>query len=99
MVESVTERGTKHERPPRPVHERLTGCYVLAMVVAPFLALIFGINAALLVMIVTLSATTYLVLIAARTMGAAARSRMRLTAVLNAVLALACAIVLIVRLL
>ena len=82
----------------RPDRSRLTGCYVLAMVIAPFVALIFGIDAALLVLIVGLSATAYLVVLAGRTMGPAARGRMFATAALNGILALICAIVLIVRL-
>jgi len=82
----------------RPDHRRLTGCFVGAIVVAPFLALIFGLNAALLVMAIALSLTTYLVVLGARSVAPAVRGRMVATAILNGVLALLCVIVLIVRL-
>ena len=69
-----------------------------AIVLAPFLALAFGLNAALAVLAVALAATAWLCWHATSAVGPAARGNLRIAAALNAVLALVVALVLALRL-
>ena len=99
-----TQRPTRDERRaharalPRPDRVRLTGCVLAAaLVAAPFLALLYGLNAALAVMTLALTATAYLARTAAGAADAATRQRLRTAVVINVVLALVCAIVLVMR--
>jgi hypothetical protein len=70
----------------------------VAIVLAPFLALVFGLNAALGVLAVALAATALLCWHAAGAAGRAERGRLRAFAALNGVLALAAVVVLVLRL-
>ncbi len=70
----------------------------VAIVLSPFLALVFGLNAALGVLAVALAATAWLCWHAAGTVGPAVRGNLRTAAALNAVLALVVALVLALRL-
>jgi hypothetical protein len=71
----------------------------VAIVLAPFLALVFGLNAALGVLAVALAATAFLCWHAARAVGPASRSRLRVAAALNGALALVAVLVLTLRVL
>jgi hypothetical protein len=66
----------------------------VAIVLAPFLALAFGLNAALGVLAVALAATAWLCWHAATASGPAMRSRLRVAAALNGVIALVVVLVL-----
>ena len=66
----------------------------VAIVLAPFLALAFGLNAALGVLAVALAATTWLCWHAATASGPAMRSRLRVAAALNGIIALVVVLVL-----
>lgn len=82
-----------------PQGRRLIGCGLGgAMVVAPFLALLFDVAAGLAVMAAGLGATAYLARDAARTAEEGARTRLRWFAVVNGMLAIACVVVLAIRL-
>ncbi len=70
----------------------------LAIMLAPFLALAFGLNAALGVLAVALAATAYLCWHASGAVGPRERGRLRSFAALNGVLALVAALVLVLRL-
>lgn len=72
--------------------------FVAGMVLAPFLAAIYGWNVALAVMTFALAATTYLVWDARRTAPPELRPRLRLLAAANAVLMLLCGLLLAIRL-
>jgi hypothetical protein len=67
------------------------------MVLAPFLALLYGWNAGLAVMAFALAATTYLVFDAYRTAAPDLRSRLRPLVALNIALTVACVAVLLIR--
>ena len=70
---------------------RLTGCvFAGAILVAPFLALLFDPVAGLLVMTLALAATAFLAGDAARAATAPARRRLLVLAAVNGVLALGC---------
>ena len=71
----------------------------LAIVLAPFLALAFGLNAALGVLAIALGATAFLCWHAAGAVGPAAGGRLRAAAALNGALAVLVALFLTVRLL
>jgi hypothetical protein len=71
--------------------------FVAGMVLAPFLALIYGWNVGLAVMTLALAATTYIGLDTYRTADGATRPRVRLLIALNAALCLLCVVVLILR--
>ena len=71
----------------------------VAIVLAPFLALAFGLNAALGVLAVALAATTFLCWHAAEAVGPATRGRLRAAAALNGGLAVAVLLLLTLRLL
>lgn len=71
--------------------------FVAAMVLAPFLALIYGWNAGLGVMTFALASTTYLVVDAWRTADPATRLRLRPLLGINAALTLLCLLILILR--
>jgi hypothetical protein len=81
-----------------PRVRRAIGCgFGGAMIVAPFLALLFDLAAALAVMAVGLGATAYLAVEAARTAELETRRRLRGFAVVNGVLAVVSLVVLVVR--
>jgi hypothetical protein len=70
---------------------RLIGCgFGGAMVVAPFLALLYDFSAGLAVMAFALGATAYLAVDAARTAEPAVRRRLRGFAAVNAALGMGC---------
>lgn len=78
---------------------RLVGCALAAAVtVAPFLALLYGLDAALAVMALALGAAAGAAREAARGVDGAARDRLRVAAVANGCLAVACAAALVWRL-
>lgn len=82
----------------RPTPRALVGCgFGGAMVVAPFLALLFDVAAGLAVMAVGLGATAYLAEDAGRTAEVGVRRKLRWFAVVNGVLAGVCLVVLVVR--
>jgi hypothetical protein len=77
---------------------KLVGClFTAAIFVAPFIALLYDIEAGLLVMAVALAATTYVVWDFGRHAAGEQRKRLALVAILNASLAVICVIALIVR--
>jgi hypothetical protein len=81
-----------------PRLRRVIGCgFGGAMVVAPFLALLFDVAAGLAVMAVGLGATAYLAADAGQTAEVGVRKRLRWFAVVNGVLAGVCLVVLLVR--
>jgi hypothetical protein len=84
---------------PRQIDARKLAGYgfVAGMVLAPFLALIYGWNAGLGVMAIALAATTYLAVDALRHADAAHHPRLRLLVAVNAALTLACIVALAVR--
>jgi len=69
------------------------------MVLAPFLALIYGWTAGLVVMTFSLAATTYLAFDAYHTASPDLQPRLRLLVAVNAALSIACLAVLLVRVL
>lgn len=69
----------------------------LAIVVAPFLALLFGLTAALVVLAVALGFTAWLCWGASRQVGRASRGRLLSMAALNGALALLCLIFALMR--
>ena len=69
----------------------------LAILLAPFLALLYGIEAGLAVMAVALAAVGLLALLTARTVDADLRQRLVLVGAVNALLALACLALLLAR--
>jgi hypothetical protein len=71
--------------------------FVAGMVLAPFLALVYGWNAGLGVMTFALAATTYLAFDSYRTAPPDLRPRLRPLVIVNAALTLACFAVLLVR--
>ncbi len=94
-------RGSAYDRLGADEWERrLGGALVLAVVVAPFLALLYDLDAGLAVTALALAATAALVAQAARsgTGGPALRPRLLTAAALNALFALACLVILVVRL-
>lgn len=94
-------RGSAYDRLSVGERERLLGCgLVLAVVAAPFLALLYDLNAGLAVTSLALGATAVLTAQAARfgAGGPAVRPRLLAAAALNALLALACLVILVVRL-
>jgi len=77
---------------------RLVGCALAgAVTVAPFLALLYSVDAALAVMALALGATAWAAREAARGVAGAARDRLRVAALVNALLALACAAIVVWR--
>lgn len=82
-----------------PVDPRRLAAYAFAaaMVLAPFLALIYGWNVGLAVMAFALAATTYLAIDAARAADAATLPRLRRMIAVNAALCLLCVVVLVLR--
>jgi uncharacterized membrane protein YfcA len=83
-----------------PRVRRVVGCgFGGAMVVAPFLALLFDVVAGLAVMAVALGATAYLAEDAGRKAEVGVRRRLRWFAVVNGVLAGVCLVALGIRLL
>jgi hypothetical protein len=70
----------------------------LAIVMAPFLALLYSLNLALGVLALALGFTTWLTLHATSVAGAAYRSRLRAAAALNAAMMLATLAILVLRL-
>ena len=77
---------------------RLAGYgFVAGMVLAPFLALVYGWNAGLGVMALALGATTYLAIDAWRGADPTVQPRLRLLIAANAALTLLCLVVLILR--
>ncbi len=96
--------GGTRDRPARAAgtatdRARLVGCGLAgAIVVAPFLALVVGLSAGLAVMLLALGATALLAAEAGRGAAAPVRRWLLVTAVANGVLALACGVVLVVRL-
>ena len=83
----------------RPIDpKKLVGyLFVFGMVLAPFLALIYGLNIGLGVMTLALAATTYIAYDASRHVEPAQQPRIRTLAAVNATLALLCLAVLLVR--
>ena len=80
------------------VRDRAVGCgLVAAVAVAPFMALAFGPSAALVVAALALGAVAYLVELAAWAAPMPTRRRLRLLAAINAALALACLMGLLLR--
>ncbi len=82
-----------HPAEPEPVDaiRRYAGFgFVIAMVLAPFLALILGIGIGLLVMTIALTATTVLVIDARRMAERERQMGLAVLAAVNAVLALSC---------
>lgn len=71
----------------------------LAIVAAPFVALLYSVELALGVLAVALGLTTWLVWQASEQAGVAQRGRMRAGAVLNAVMMVAAIVILVMRLL
>jgi uncharacterized membrane protein len=71
--------------------------FVAGMVLAPFLAAIYGWNVGLAVMMLALAATTYLAADALRTAGASLRDRLRLLVGINASLCVLCLVALLLR--
>ena len=71
--------------------------FVAGMVLAPFLALVYGWNAGLGVMTFALAATTYLTFDSYRTAPPDLHSRLRPLVIVNAALTIACFAVLLVR--
>jgi hypothetical protein len=71
----------------------------LAIVAAPFVALLYNLELALGVLVLALGFTTWLTWQAAEQAGAAQRGRLRTGAALNAAMALAAAAILVLRLL
>lgn len=69
----------------------------LAILAAPFLALLYGFDAGLIVMALALAAVGLLAVLAARTAEAELRQRLLVVAAVNAVLTFACLILLLVR--
>lgn len=87
----ATDSGDEHRR-------RIIGCgFALAMVAAPLLALLYGVNAGLAVLATTLAMTTYLLLDATR-LRPDLRRQLIAVAGVNAVLAALCIAALIWRL-
>jgi hypothetical protein len=84
---------------PGSIDERkLAGyAFVAGVVLAPFLALIYGWNAGLGVLAFALAATTYLVVDAYRTASPDLRPRLRLLVAINAALTLVCVLLLLFR--
>jgi hypothetical protein len=81
-----------------PRLRRLIGCgFAGAMIVAPFLALLFDVAAGLAVMAIGLGATAYLAMEAARATAPKTGRRLRAFAVVNGLLAIVCVIALVVR--
>jgi hypothetical protein len=81
-----------------PRVRRMIGCgFGGAMVVAPFLALLFDVAAALAVMAAGLGATAYLAEDAGQTADEGVRKRLRWFAVVNGVLAGVCLVMLAVH--
>jgi hypothetical protein len=79
---------------------RLAGYgFVAGMVLAPFLALLYGWNAGLAVMTFSLAATTYLAFDTYRTASPDVQPSLRLLVAVNAVLTVACLAVLLARVL
>ena len=94
-------RGSAYDRLTVGERERLLGCgLALAIVAAPFLALLYNLDAALAMTALALAATAALAAHAARsgTGDPALRPRLLTAAALNALLALVCVVALIVRL-
>ena len=106
MVNRTTPRPTSDERSVRARtyargdRTRLTGCVLTAAVAAaPFFALLYGLNAALAVMTMALTVTAYLArTTAGRAANPATRQRLGMAVVVNVLLAVGCAIALVVRL-
>ena len=71
--------------------------FVAGMVLAPFLALIYGWNAGLGVMTFALASTTYLVIDVWRTADTELKTRLRPLLAINAVLTLLCLGILVLR--
>ncbi len=97
----VARQGSAYDRLSVGERERLLGCaLVLAIVAAPFLALLYDLNAGLAVTALALATTTAFTAQAARSGagGTALRHRLLTAAVLNALLAVACLVILVVRL-
>jgi hypothetical protein len=69
----------------------------LAILAAPFLALLYGFDAGLAVMALALAAVGLLAFLAARTAEPELRQRLLVVAAVNAVLAFACVVLLAVR--
>lgn len=77
---------------------RGAGClFAGAIVAAPFLALLYGLTAGLVVMICALAATAYLAYDATRTAPRTLHRRLVIVAAINAILALAGVAVLVAR--
>lgn len=94
-------RGTYSERtwtPAQRAQLKALGL-TLAIVVAPFLALAFGLTAALVVLGIALGFTAWLCWAASRQMGRASRGRLLAMAALNGALALLCLIFVLMRVL
>jgi hypothetical protein len=72
--------------------------FTLAIVMAPFLALLYSLNLALAVLALALGFTTWLTLHATSVAGAAYRSQLRVAAGLNAAMMLATLTILVLRL-
>ena len=83
----------------RQIEPRKVAGYAFAagMVVAPFLAAIYGWNVGLGLMVLALAASTYLAADALRVAGPEMRQRLKLLAGINAALCLLCLIALLVR--
>jgi hypothetical protein len=83
----------------RPIDPRkLVGyLFVAGMVLAPFLALVYGLNIGLGVMTLALAATTYIAFDLSRTVDLTQQPRVRTLAIATAALALLCLAVLLVR--
>ena len=94
----VTERGATDGRTPRN-RGQLVGCLLASSIAAaPFVALLYDLDAGLAVMALALGATAWLTRESARGLGAAQRSRLHAAALLNGVLALVCVAILVARL-
>ena len=94
-------RGSAYDRLTVGERERLLGCgLALAIVAAPFLALLYNLDAALTMTALALAATAALAVQATRsgTGGPALRPRLLAAAALNALLALICLVILGIRL-
>ena len=94
-------RGSAYDRLTAGDRERLLGCSLaLAIVAAPFLALLYDLDAALAMTALALGATAALAAQAARSGigGSALRPRLLTAAAINGLLALTCLVILIVRL-
>lgn len=101
MAADEAKKPDKARRQPRwgeAERRRVIGCLMVgAMVAAPFIALLYGINVGLAMMGLALLATSYATLSAARHTTIGNRQTLRLLAAGNAILALLCVAALVLR--